>query len=201
MGGRGPRRAEETEEVIHTEKRQHNQQRAESVSSRRTAGPSATGSYRSGRDAAGAGASAPEVLGRGSWVLRWCFRTSARTGANSCKRRAAGVSRRLASVASATNGSNRVLTHAARRSFRSAARTSAYSRNGEPRTVSQRRKITQCTYLALPGLKSGARQIKNKRRFLLTAARREQKLPVAQNRSNGRCCSEKPCAHARGWPR
>ncbi len=32
------------------------------------------------------------------------------------QRRAAGVSRRLASVASATNGSNRVLTHAARRS-------------------------------------------------------------------------------------
>ena len=28
------------------------------------------------------GASAPEVLGRGAWVLRWCFRTGVRTNVN-----------------------------------------------------------------------------------------------------------------------
>jgi len=32
--------------------------------------------------------------------------------------------------------------------------------NGEPRTVSQRRKTTQCACSALPGLKSGARRTK-----------------------------------------
>ena len=90
------------------------------------------------------------VLGRGSWVVGLgscggCFRTDARINVSCCNRRAAGVSRRL----------------------NSQPRTVSPRRIGEPRTFSWRRRITQCTYPALPGLKPGARRT----RYLTPGAR------------------------------